>query len=831
MTLSTIDLEEAKKKEVQELFFALATTPQGLSSQEAKNRLLAYGSNSIKEIKESLIWKFLRYFWGPLPWMIEIAALLSLLVHHIPDFCIIVTLLLVNGLIDFLEEFQAGSAIEALKKKLAKKSIAKRDGQWMEIGADLLVPGDIIRLRLGQIIPADSKLIDGEFLSVDQSSLTGESLPVTKRVGDVVCSGAIVKQGEMVALVIGTGKNTFFGKTAKLVEKAHPTSHFQNAILQIGDYLISVSLVLAFFLTVVQLLRGTALFELIQFVLILIVASIPVAMPAVLSVTMAVGALKLAKEKAVVTKLESIEEMAGIDILCSDKTGTLTENKLTLGDPVVFQNGKKETALLIGALASKEENQDPIDLAVIAGIKKRELLTFYKQIKFVPFDPITKKTEATIQDANGSIFYVTKGAPQVILALSNLPSSNEKEIRDAIFRLGEKGYRTLGVAQSLDQKNWEFCGLLPLFDPLSPDSKKTITDAKGRGIEVKMRTGDNIAIAREIAKELHMGENIESAEELLGSTSDWSSRQLQEKIEKSNGFAQVFPEHKFQIVQALQNKKHIVGMTGDGVNDSPALKEADVGIAVAGATEAAQSAASLVLLAPGLSVIIRAIEEARRIFERMNSYAIYRIAETIRVMLFMVFSILIFNFYPVSAIMIILLALLNDIPIMAIVFDNTVLDKKPVRWEMRKVLTCATALGFMGVLASFLLLVFAKDYLQLNIQQIQSFIFLKLSIAGHLMLFVARSKHFFFSKPYPSPILIGAILSTQAIAVLVVGMGWFVTPLPWLYIGFIWLYAIFWTFVNDFVKIFVMHHVNFQSAHHRKFLSALQEDLHSHMKE
>ena len=826
MTEFVINADDAKKIEAEELFKRLQGSKEGLSAAEASRRLTICGPNTIEEKKESLILKLLKYFWGPIPWMIEAAGILSIIVGHYADFYIILALLLVNGLVDFWEEFQAGSAIADLKKKLAPKSLVMRDGKWTEIDAQTLVPGDIIRIRLGNIIPADAKLIEGDFLSVDQSALTGESLPVNKKRGEVVFSGTIAKQGEMIALVVSTGVNTFFGKTAKLVEKAKPVSHFQKAVLQIGDYLIYISIALAVILIIVQLERGNDFLQLAQFVLILVVASIPVAMPAVLSVTMALGALALSKMKAVVTRLESIEEMAGIDVLCSDKTGTLTQNKLTLGDPICSGSIKQQEVILYGALASKEENQDPIDLAVIQGLKDKEVLKGYSQLKFVPFDPVSKKTVATIKDQKGSTFYVSKGAPQVILALCKLGPDVEKQMQQAIAELGAKGYRTLGVARSADAKSWEFLGLLPLFDPLREDSLQTLIDAQEHGLEVKMLTGDNIAIAREVASKLKLTGEIGIADELIGKQGNVSESEIANQIEKCSGFAQVYPEHKYGIVKALQHKAHIVGMTGDGVNDAPALKQADVGIAVSGATDAARSAASLVLLAPGLSVIIKAIEEARRIFERMNSYAIYRITETIRIMLFLVSSILIFEFYPVTAIMIILLALLNDIPIMTIAYDNTLLDKQPVRWQMRRVLTIATALGLVGILETFILLLIGRDWLKLPIPELQSFIFLKLSVAGHQTLFIARTKNAFYTKPYPSPILLGAILGTQVFAALIVGFGIFVAPVAWKYIGLIWAYTIAWMFVEDRVKILLYRHLEFGHGIHQKFLRRIKEPFH-----
>ncbi|MBS0652362.1 MAG: plasma-membrane proton-efflux P-type ATPase [Verrucomicrobia bacterium] len=821
-----ISSDDAKNSDIDSLYKRLHSSQEGLSSSEAKRRLEACGPNSIEEKKESLLVKVFHYFWGPIPWMIEIAAILSLIVGHWADFYIILALLLANGLVDFWEEFQAGNAIEALKKNLAPKSLVQRDGKWQEMDAALIVPGDVIRLRLGNIIPADAKLVEGEYLTVDQSTLTGESLPVTKKTNDLVFSGSVAKQGEMIALVTSTGERTFFGKTTKLVEKAKPVSHFQMAVLQIGDYLIYLSLALACILIIVQLSRHTPFLDLIQFVLILIIASIPVAMPAVLSVTMALGALKLSKLKAVVTKLESIEEIAGIDVLCCDKTGTLTQNLLTLGEPVVFNGSDPQTPVIYAALASKEENQDPIDLAILKGVKNPAALTGYVQEKFTPFDPVRKRTDAIVRDPEQKTIYVTKGAPQVVMALCHLEAGLEKQINETIERFAKKGHRTLGVARSSDGKIWEFLGLLPLFDPLRIDSIEMVKHAQENGIRIKMLTGDNISIAKEIAHQLQIGDNISIADQLIAKKEDFTSKEVIEKIEGSNGFAQVFPEHKYEIVKALQDCKHIVGMTGDGVNDSPALKQAEVGIAVSGATDAARAAASLVLLAPGLSVIIKAIEESRRIFERMNSYSIYRITETIRIMLFMVTSILAFNFYPVTAIMIILLALMNDLPILAIAYDNTVVEKRPVRWQMKRVLTIATVLGCIGIISTFILLIFVKDYLQLSLGQIQSFIFLKLSVAGHQTLFVTRTKDPFYSKPYPAPVLLIAILSTQLVAALLVGFGIFVTAIPWSYILLIWIYTLVWMFIADRVKILLYRHLDFTTSYHQKFLKTIKESFH-----
>jgi len=829
MTIEKISSEMAQQQSTKALWDALATSPQGLSSAEAEVRLSQFGPNELEEKKVNPILKFLSYFWGPIPWMIEIAAVLSAIVKHWDDLVIISVLLVFNALVGFWQEFKAANALEALKKQLALKARVLRDGKWQEISAAQLVPGDIIRLRLGDIIPADVKLFEGDYLSVDQSALTGESLPVSKKAGDIAYSGSVAKQGEMVALVTSTGADTYFGRTAKLVQAAGAASHFQKAVLQIGDYLIYLSLGLVTVLILVQLERGDRLLTLVQFALILTVASIPVALPAVLSVTMAVGALALSKMKAIVTRLESIEEMAGIDILCSDKTGTLTLNQLTLGTPVTFAARNPQELILFGALASKEEDRDPIDLAVLAGLADQKGLEGYSQIQFLPFDPVSKRTESTIRDAENRTFKVTKGAPQVVMGLCGLDQETLTKARKVVDELAAKGYRTLGVARTEDTGAWQFMGILPLFDPPREDSAKTISEAKKHGIQIKMVTGDNVAIAREISQQLGLGTNIKPASQLLKDCTDICHLNPEEarEIEATDGYAEVFPEHKYGIVQTLQSRGHIVGMTGDGVNDAPAIKQADVGIAVSGATDAARAAAALVLTAPGLSVIVRAVEEARRIFERMNSYAIYRIVETIRIMFFVVLAMIFFNFYPITAIMIILLAFFNDVPIMAIAFDNTVVDPKPVRWNMRRVLTISTVLGLTGVAGSFLMLIVAKNWLKLDIPQIQTFIFLKMAVAGHLTLFVTRTPRMFLRRPFPAPILFWSAIVTKLLATLFVVYPFgLITPIHWRAVGIIWAYCIAWLFMGDLAKLTVLRHLEMSGRRHKTFLQVLKHCTH-----
>jgi H+-transporting ATPase len=792
--------DDLKSLPMPELQAKLGSSPEGLSQGEAQKRLSQYGPNEIEEKKTNPFLKFLTYFWGPIPWMIEAAVILSAVARHWPDFGIILLLLLANAVVGFWEEHQAGNAIAALKAKLAIKARVKRDGKWITPEARELVPGDVIRVRLGDIVPADARLLEGDPIELDQSALTGESLPATRKSGEAVFSGSIIRQGEIDAVVYATGGNTYFGKTAQLVQEAHTVSHFQRAVLKIGNYLIILAVALVVVIIAVALFRGDPMLTTLQFALVLTVAAIPVAMPTVLSVTMAVGARLLVKKQAIVTRLAAIEELAGVDVLCSDKTGTLTQNKLTLGDPFSVNNVPAEQLILNAALASRADDNDTIDLAVLGGLKNDQALKGYNVVHFQPFDPVHKRTEATVKGTDGKEFKVTKGAPQVILELSANAGQVKSAVEKAVNEFASRGFRSLAVARADEQGPWQFVGVLPLFDPPREEARATIANAEQMGVNVKMVTGDQVAIARETAEKLGLSTNILDASG-FGDTKHHETAQLAESIEKADGFAQVFPEHKYHIVDVLQRRGHIVGMTGDGVNDAPALKKADCGIAVSGATDAARAAASIVLMTPGLSVIIDAIRESRRIFQRMNSYAIYRIAETLRVLLFMTLAILIFNFYPLTAVMIVMLALLNDGAILSIAYDNVHYKDKPEAWNMRMVLGIATVLGVIGPVAAFGLFYLGERVYHLDRAHIQTMMYLMLSVAGHLTIFLTRTRGPFWSIR-PAPILLLAVLGTQIVATLIAVYGLFMAPLGWGWALFVWGYALVWFLVNDRVKLF-----------------------------
>jgi H+-transporting ATPase len=842
---AAIDLE---KLPVEKVLAQLAVKPeQGLSSAEARQRLAKYGPNALVEKEVSLLRKIVGHFTGPNAYMIETAAIVSAIIGHWDDFAIIAALLFFNAGLEFWQDRKASNALAALRKGLAPEATVMRDGKWQTVAAATLVPGDIVKIRLGVIVPADLRLVGGDYASIDQAALTGESLPVAKKVGDAAYSGSIVKQGEMQGVVIATGANTFFGRTAKLVAGAGAVSHAQRAMFEIGNFLIIVAVALALIMVAVQVYQDIVITDdwgledalgILQFVLVLLVASIPVAMPAVFSITMALGALALSKQKAIVSKLSAIEEMAGVDILCSDKTGTLTKNQLTLGDPILFSAKSAQDCILAAALASKIEDRDAIDTAVIAALKDQSALKTYKQVKFVPFDPVSKRTAATVIDAQGKSVVVSKGAPQVIVDLAKPPADVAQRVKTTVDELAAKGSRALAVARSEDAgQSWALLGILPMFDPPREDSKATIEMANEKGVRVKMVTGDDTAIAIETARLLGMGTHIIPAAEAFPKDMDPNHvpPDIADAIERADGFARVFPEHKYAIVKALQARGHLVAMTGDGVNDAPALKQADCGTAVSGATDAARGAAALILTAPGLSVINDAIDEARRIFGRITTYTIYRIALTMDIMFVVVLSTIFLDFAPLTAMMIVAMSLLDDVPIMTIAYDNTPVSAKPIRWQMTRLLGIAVVLGLFSIIESFGLLLIGirvvthphlQDIFALATEdQLQTVMFLQLVAGGHLLLFTTRTERWFFLPPFPAAPLFVAIVLTQIVAVLMCGFGWLVPAISWTLVGWVWAYNIAWMFVLGPIRLITERFATYRTARQARSVRLVSEAL------
>ncbi len=799
------------------------STPQGITSAEATARLEKYGPNAIEAKEESRWEKLVGYFWGPIPWMIEAAALLSLLRLDWADFSVVMGLLIYNAVIGFWQDSKAASALAALKKGLALRAKVMRDGQWVTVDATTLVPGDVVSVAGGETLPADLVLTEGKYLSVDQAALTGESLPVSKAIGDVAYSGSIVRQGSMVALVTATGNATFFGRTAKLVASAGTQSHADKAVLQMGDFLIALSVILALILIYAQVHRfivspeGWAWSDagqIVQIVLVLLVASVPVATPAVMSVTMALGALALSKHKAIVSRLSAIEELAGVDVLCSDKTGTLTLNKLTLQPPIPFGDAAPDAIILGAACATQRQSDDAIDVAVLSALPDKAALDALKPVDFTPFDPVNKKTIGVVEDASGTRTAYAKGAPQVIAALAGVTEgAAAKAYNDTVADLATRGTRALGIARSDDgEKTWTLLGLLPMLDPPRPDAAETIARAKELGVDVKMVTGDDVAIGSEISRQLGLGDRLLVAGDVFGedSSPEHIAIDAARAVERADGFGRVFPEHKFEIVKALQERGHIVAMTGDGVNDAPALKQADCGVAVSGATDAARSAAALILTAPGLSTIIHAIMEARAIFERIASYIYYRIAMTVNIMLVVVLIYLVYNFMPLTAIMIVFQALLDDIPIMTIAYDNVKVQNKPVRWNMHRMILFSSVMGIMALVQSFGIVAIGMYWmhhpawmavLPMDLPHIQTMLFLQLTAGGHLLFFVSRVQGSLFFPPYPSKPVFGAIMGTQVIAIAMCAYGLLMPALPWMLIGLVYAYCLAWTLIMDWVKL------------------------------
>jgi H+-transporting ATPase len=779
---------------------------EGLSAIEAARRLERYGPNAIEERERGVLRELLSHFWAPIPWMIEVALALTAVAGRWVDFGIILALLLLNGLVGFWEEHQAAGAIAALKDRLARRARVRRDGEWRVAGVEELVPGDLVALERGDVIPADGRIAAGA-ISVDEAVLTGESLPAAKGEGDGVYSGAVVARGSPAVRVLATGMATEFGRTAELIGEAGPRSHFQTAIFAIGRYLIALALVLIGAIVVVSLLRGDDAATTLEFALVVAIASIPVALPAVLSVTMAVGARRLARHEAVVSHLPAVEEMSGVDVLCADKTGTITRNELAIAEVAPIASGAdREQVLREAALTAEQDGQDPIDAAVLAALGPAP--DGCEVLALEPFDADRKRAEALVRGPDGAEFRVAKGAVQSILDLAapvllSYPTGGKgapeaegaERVAEATARFARKGQRALAVARA-DDGAWRLTGVLAIADPPREDSRETLEQASSLGVDVKMVTGDRVEIARQIAGEVGMGEDVLEADAI----ERLPAEEMASQAEAVSGFAQVVPEDKHRIVKALQSRGHIVGMTGDGVNDAPALRRADAGIAVSGATDAARAAADIVLLSAGLSTIVEAVQRAREVFRRMTNYAIYRITETIRIVLFASVAIIAFDFFPVTPVQIVLLAILNDAAILTIAYDRVEPSPRPERWHLREVLGIATVLGLVGVVSSFALLWLGHIPLDLSDDEVRTLMYLKLSVAGHFTLFVARTRGRLWSRR-PARVLLVAVVGTQIIATLIAATGVLMTPLEPGLIALVWAYALAWMLVLDQVKV------------------------------
>ncbi|XP_075503284.1 plasma membrane ATPase 4-like isoform X1 [Primulina tabacum] len=861
----TVDLE---KVPIEEVFEQLKCDREGLSSDEGANRIQIFGPNKLEEKKESKILKFLGFMWNPLSWVMEAAALMAIVLANgngqppdWQDFVGIICLLVINSTISFIEENNAGNAAAALMAGLAPKTKVLRDGRWSEQEAAILVPGDIISIKLGDIIPADARLLEGDPLKVDQSALTGESLPVTKNPYDEIFSGSTCKQGEIEAVVIATGVHTFFGKAAHLVDSTHQVGHFQKVLTAIGNFCIcSIAVGMLAEIIVMYPIQHRPYRQGIDNLLVLLIGGIPIAMPTVLSVTMAIGSHKLSQQGAITKRMTAIEELAGMDVLCSDKTGTLTLNKLTVDKSLieVFTKGvDPDHVLLLAARASRTENQDAIDCAIVGTLSDpKEARAGIREVHFFPFNPVDKRTALTYIDSNGNWHRASKGAPEQILTLCNCKEDFKKKVHSVINKFAERGLRSLAVArQEVPEKSkespgspWQFVGLLSLFDPPRHDSAETIRRALHLGVNVKMITGDQLAIAKETGRRLGMGVNMYPSASLLGQHKDESivGLPVEELIEKADGFAGVFPEHKYEIVKKLQESKHIVGMTGDGVNDAPALKKADIGIAVADATDAARGASDIVLTEPGLSVIISAVLTSRAIFQRMKNYTIYAVSITIRIVFGFMLIALIWKF-DFSPFMVLIIAILNDGTIMTISKDRVKPSPLPDSWKLKEIFATGVVLG--GYLAMMTVIFFwlmhktsffpvkfapstcyryaevinsirflrplyqmqdkfgVKD-IRKSDNEMMAALYLQVSIVSQALIFVTRSRSWSFVER-PGLLLMTAFVIAQAVATLLaVYANWGFARIEgcgWGWAGVIWIYSAVFYVPLDFIKFAIRY--------------------------
>ncbi|RYR13920.1 hypothetical protein Ahy_B04g070663 isoform K [Arachis hypogaea] len=778
--------------------------------------------------------------WNPLSWVMEAAAIMAIALANgdgkppdWQDFVGIVCLLVINSTISFIEENNAGNAAAALMAGLAPKTKVLRDGKWTEEEAAILVPGDVISIKLGDIVPADARLLEGDPLKIDQSALTGESLPVTKNPGDEVFSGSTCKQGEIEAVVIATGVHTFFGKAAHLVDSTNQVGHFQKVLTAIGNFCIcSIAVGMLAEIIVMYPIQHRKYRDGIDNLLVLLIGGIPIAMPTVLSVTMAIGSHRLSQQGAITKRMTAIEEMAGMDVLCSDKTGTLTLNKLSVDKNLieVFTKGvDKDHVILLAARASRTENQDAIDAAIVGMLADpKEARAGIREVHFLPFNPVDKRTALTYIDADGNWHRASKGAPEQIMNLCNLRDDAKKKVHAIIDKFAERGLRSLAVSrQEVPEKSkdspgapWQFVGLLSLFDPPRHDSAETIRRALNLGVNVKMITGDQLAIAKETGRRLGMGTNMYPSASLLGQDKDASIAALpvEELIEKADGFAGVFPEHKYEIVKKLQERKHICGMTGDGVNDAPALKKADIGIAVADATDAARSASDIVLTEPGLSVIISAVLTSRAIFQRMKNYTIYAVSITIRIVFGFMFIALIWKF-DFSPFMVLIIAILNDGTIMTISKDRVKPSPLPDSWKLKEIFATGIVLG--GYLALMTVIFFwaMKETtffpdkfgvrpLDKSPDEMTAALYLQVSIVSQALIFVTRSRSWSYVER-PGLLLVSAFIIAQLIATIIaVYANWGfakIKGIGWGWAGVIWLYSLVFYVPLDLMKFAIRY--------------------------
>lgn len=765
----------------------LQTDPStGLSDEEVKKRRKKYGLNQMAEEKENLLVKFVGFFIGPIQFVMESAAILAAGLEDWVDFGVILGLLALNAFVGFIQEYQAGSIVDELKKTLANSAFVIRNGALVEVAANEVVPGDILQLEEGTVVPADGRLVSEDcFLQVDQSAITGESLAVDKHNGDDMFSSSTVKRGECFMIVTATGDNTFVGRAAALVNKASSgTGHFTEVLNGIGTALLVCVIVTLLVIWTACFYRTSKIVRILRYTLAITIVGVPVGLPAVVTTTMAVGAAYLAKKKAIVQKLSAIESLAGVEILCSDKTGTLTKNKLSLYEPYTVSGVTADELMLTACLAAsrKKKGLDAIDKAFLKSLanypRAKAALVQYKVLEFHPFDPVSKKVVALVESPEGEKIICVKGAPLFVLKTVEedhpIPENVHEDYENKVAEFASRGFRSLGVARKRGEGHWEILGIMPCLDPPRDDTAQTVNEARTLGLRVKMLTGDAVGIAKETCRQLGLGTNIYNAERLgLSGGGDMPGSEIADFVENADGFAEVFPQHKYNAVEILQNRGYLVAMTGDGVNDAPSLKKADTGIAVEGASDAARSAADIVFLAPGLSAIIDALKTSRQIFHRMYAYVVYRIALSLHLELFLGLWIAILN-RSLDIDLVVFIAIFADVATLAIAYDNAPYAKKPVKWNLPRLWGMSIVLGIILAIGTWITLTtmfMKKGGIIQNFGSIDGVLFLQISLTENWLIFITRAEGPFWSS-IPSWQLSGAVLIVDIVATCFTLFGW-----------------------------------------------------------
>jgi len=800
MDLKISATSEYKNISLEETFKFLETSAEGLQESEVLERLKLFGYNEIAEEKRKPLREFLLRYWGPMPWLLEIAMGISFGLSHYIEGAIIFILLTMNAIIGQIHSISSQNVIVLLKKKLANKAKVLRNKKWSEEDAKGIVNGDIIAVKLGDILPADARIVSGE-LSIDQSALTGESNPVEAHLSDIIYSGSIIRRGEATGIVINTGLNTFFGKTAELVKIAKPKSHQEAIMMAVIKYLIYLGIAVSVLVSVSGLLMHLSILIMLTFVIVVLLGAIPAALPAVLTIVQTIGAKELAKKGALVTRLDSVEDAASIDIICFDKTGTITQNKLSVMDTVPFNGNTREDVLKIASLTSHSEGMDLIDLAVIDYVVKSGVsLNEFKQVSYTPFDPSTKRTEAIIE-SGGNRFRTVKGAAQVILSLCHdTDKGTLDEVNKTIDGFSRKGYRTIAVARSDkdDLINLKLTGLLPLADPPRPDSKSMIEQARKLGIKPMMLTGDSLDIAIEISNQIGIGNNIIR----MADIKDQNAAEQLKFVSGCDGFAEIYPEDKYKIVKLLQSGGHIVGMTGDGVNDAPALKQAEMGIAVSNSTDVAKAAASVVLTESGVGVIIDAITISRQIYQRMLTWVLNKVIKVIEFSVFLTVAFFWLHNILLSLIGMSLLVFANDFVSMTLSTDNVKSTSNPNKWNVNNIFMASIIPAIFYVAEDVIIIFTGIKYFHLQWNELTSLVMLSFIINSQFRVLIVRERKHFWSSLPGKGLLLSSTSAIIGIALISI-FGIFVPSLNLLLVLALLGFSALFSFGIDFPKYYI----------------------------